>query len=81
LCLYKRKLQKYGIKLFVNPDGFEFRRERYNAFVRFYWKISEKYSVKSADLVICDSRHIQEHIERQYSCFNPQMRFIAAKTV
>ena len=77
ISLYKKKLQKIGIKLLVNPDGLEFKRMKYNAFTRYYWKISEKYSVKNADLIICDSREIQKYIETKYAKFKPNTKFIA----
>jgi rhamnosyltransferase len=77
LYLYKKKLQKFGVKLLVNPDGLEFRRKKYNALIRLYWKISEKFSVRSSDLVICDSKCIQDYIQKEYAEFNPKTKFIA----
>jgi len=77
ISLYKDRLRELGIKLLINPDGLEFRRMKYNWIVRRYWKISEKYSVKNADLVVCDSREIQKYIENEYAKFKPETRFIA----
>jgi len=77
ISLFKKKLQKIGIKLLVNPDGLEFKRMKYNAFIRRYWKVSEKYSVKNVDLVICDSKEIQKYIENEYAKFKPKTKFIA----
>ena len=77
IFLFKKKLQKRGIKLLVNPDGLEFKRMKYNAFIRCYWKVSEKYSVKNVDLVICDSKEIQKYIENEYAKFKPKTKFIA----
>jgi rhamnosyltransferase len=77
LYLYKRKLQKLGVKLFINPDGLEFKRKKYNALIKLYWKISENFSVRSSDLVICDSKCIQNYIQKEYAKFNPKTKFIA----
>jgi len=77
LCKNKRKLRKLGVKLLVNPDGLEFKRKKYNALVRCYWKISERFSVKSADLVVCDSKCIQNYIQKEYAKYKPETKFIA----
>jgi rhamnosyltransferase len=77
ISLFKKRLQKIGIKLLVNPDGLEFKRMKYSALIRRYWKVSEKYSVKNVDLVICDSKEIQKYIENEYAKFKPKTKFIA----
>lgn len=74
---YKRKLQRMGIKLFVNPDGHEWKRAKWNGLIKKYWKISERLMVKHADLLICDSINIQEYIKEDYKQYNPNTTFIA----
>ena len=74
---YKRKLKKLGGTLFVNPDGHEWKRAKWNKAIRQYWKISEKYMVKHADLLICDSKNIEAYIKEDYKKFNPKTTFIA----
>jgi rhamnosyltransferase len=77
ISLHKRQLGSLGIKLLINPDGLEFKRKKYNWLIRRYWKISEKYSVENADLVVCDSREIQKYIENEYAKFEPKTKFIS----
>ena len=43
---YVKKLHKLGGKVYVNPDGHEWMRQKWNAYVRKYWKISEQMMVK-----------------------------------
>lgn len=74
---YKRKLQKMGIKIYVNPDGHEWKRAKWNRFIKKYWKFSEKLMVKHADLLICDSINIEKYIKEGYKKYNPQTTFIA----
>ncbi|MBM0065899.1 beta 1-4 rhamnosyltransferase Cps2T [Alkalicoccobacillus gibsonii] len=74
---YKKKLQKLGVKLYVNPDGHEWKRSKWSFPIRKYWKLSEKLMVKHSDLLICDSRGIEEYIKREYSLYNPKTTFIA----
>lgn len=74
---YKKKLQKLGGTLYVNPDGHEWKRQKWNWLIKKYWKISEKLMVKHADLLICDSRNIEKYIKETYNIYNPSTTFIA----
>lgn len=53
--LLKKEIGKVGGTLYVNPDGHEWKRAKWSAPVRKYWKISEAGMIKYADLLICDS--------------------------
>lgn len=74
---YKRQIHKLGAKLYINPDGHEWKRAKWSAPVRKYWRISERLMVKSSDLLICDSKSIEKYIKDDYKKFNPQTTFIA----
>lgn len=77
ITLYKCKLKRLGIKLYINPDGLEWKRDKWNIFIRKYLKICERYMVKNSDLVVCDSVGIEEYISNEYLKYNPKTRFIA----
>ncbi|NRT70213.1 beta 1-4 rhamnosyltransferase Cps2T [Clostridium beijerinckii] len=74
---YKKKLNKLGGTLIVNPDGHEWKRAKWNKFIRKYWKVSERYMVKHADLLVCDSKNIEKYIKEDYKKYNPKTNFIA----
>lgn len=74
---YKKIMQKYGIKLYINPDGHEWLRAKWSKPVKKYWKLSEQLMVKEADLVICDSKNIEKYIHKSYEKYNPNTTFIA----
>ncbi|NSB16560.1 beta 1-4 rhamnosyltransferase Cps2T [Clostridium beijerinckii] len=74
---YKKELKKLGGTLIVNPDGHEWKRAKWNKAIRQYWKISEKYMVKHADLLVCDSKNIEKYIKEDYKQYNPKTTFIA----
>lgn len=76
----KKKIKKINGKLFVNPDGHEWLREKWNKPTRKYWKESEKLMVKHADLLVCDSKSIEEYIIEEYKRFKPQTTYIAYGT-
>lgn len=74
---YAKKLHKLGAKIYLNPDGHEWKRAKWSAPIRRYWKESERLMVKYADLVICDSLNIEKYIQNDYKQYNPKTTFIA----
>ena len=74
---YVKQLHKLNCKVYVNPDGHEWKRAKWNYFIRKYWKLSEKLMVKHADLLICDSKNIEKYIQEDYKQYSPKTTFIA----
>lgn len=79
---YYTRIHKLGGKLFLNPDGHEWKRAKWSPPIRKYWKKSEQRMVKYSDLVICDSINIEKYIHQCYdgkgiSNSNPKTIFIA----
>ena len=77
MSLFKNRIKKLNAKLFVNPDGCEWKRDKWNYFVKKYLKYSEKVMVKYADLIICDSINIEKYIKEEYEKYKPNTTFIA----
>lgn len=73
----ERKLHRLGGVLYVNPDGHEWKRGKWNKIVQQYWKLSERLMVKYANLIICDSKTIEKYIKEMYSKYQPNTKFIA----
>ena len=74
---YKKMIHKLGGVLLVNPDGHEWKRSKWSPPVREYWKISEKLMVRSADLLVCDSKKIEEYIREEYRKYSPETTYLA----
>ncbi len=72
-----RKIHKLGGKVYVNPDGHEWLRAKWSAPVRKYWKLSEKLMTKHADLMVCDSKNIENYIQDTYAAFAPDTTYIS----
>lgn len=77
LNIYKKKLEKLGIKVFINPDGHEWKRSKWNKYIKAYWKYSEKLMIKNGDYIVCDSIGIEKYIKDDYKEFCPKTTFIA----
>lgn len=79
---YYKQIKKLGGKIYLNPDGHEWKRAKWSVPVRMYWKLSEQLMVKYSDLVICDSMNIEKYIHENYDGKgikgkSPQTTFIA----
>lgn len=79
---FYQKIHQLGGKVYLNPDGHEWMRAKWNKSVRKYWKLSEQIMVKWSDIVICDSMTIEKYIHECYdgkgiSGRNPKTTFIA----
>lgn len=74
---YAERIHDAGGLLYQNPDGHEDWRAKWSPLVRKYWKYSERMAVKRADLVICDSKSIENYIQDEYSAYHPNTTFIA----
>jgi rhamnosyltransferase len=79
---YYYKIHKLGGEIYLNPDGHEFMRAKWSPPIRKYWKVSEQMMVKWSDLVICDSKTIEQYIHECYDGKgikgrNPKTTFIA----
>ena len=74
---YVKQIHSLGGKVYVNPDGHEWKRAKWSAPVKMYWKLSERLMVKHSDLLICDSKNIEKYIHEFYEKYNPKTTFIA----
>lgn len=79
---YYKKIHLLGGKIYINPDGHEWMRAKWNFLIKKYWKISEKMMIKYSDLVICDSLTIENYIHQCYdgkgiNGVDPKTTFIA----
>lgn len=74
---YKRRLERLGVKVYVNPDGHEWMRGKWNNAIKKYWKLSESLMIKNTDLAICDSKAIEKYIKETYVSYNPNTTYIA----
>lgn len=61
-----KKLHKRGIQVFINPDGLEWKRDKWNVFEKKFLKYCEKCLVTNCDLAICDSKTIERYIQETY---------------
>ena len=74
---WRRKLKKMGVKLIINPDGLEWKREKWSWWIKKCFKISERYSIKYSDFCVCDSKSIESYVKEEYQSYSPRTKYIA----
>lgn len=74
---FQKEIHRLGGKVYVNPDGHEWMRAKWSALIRKYWKYSEGLMVKYSDLLVCDSKNIEEYIKSTYKKYRTKTTFIA----
>ena len=68
-ALLKQKFVKNVVQD-LTSGGHEWKRAKWSAPVRKYWKYSEKLMVCGSDLVVCDSKNIEKYIQQEYGVKN-----------
>lgn len=53
-------------KVIAHIDGLEWQREKWGNFAKKFLKLSEKYAVKYADIIISDNLAIKEYVKTEY---------------
>ena len=72
------RIHALGGKVYVNPDGLEWKRSKWSKPVQVYLKYAEKSMAKTVDLVISDNIGIENYIKESYP--DAKTRFIAYGT-
>ena len=77
LMPHARRLHHRSVKILCNPDGLEWKRDKWNAVEKLFLRYSESCLVRYSDLVVCDSKGIEQYIHDQYGSKAKSTTFIA----
>ena len=53
-------------KVIVNIDGLEYRRAKWKSWVKRFLKLSEKFAIRFANVIITDNKGIQDYVREEY---------------
>lgn len=76
----RKKIKKLNISVFVNPDGLEHERSKWNILVKKFFLYSEKSMLNNCDKIICDAKGIKEYIDKKYPKLQNKTIYIAYGT-
>ena len=54
-------------RFFVNIDGIEWKRDKWNSFIKTFLRYSEIFSVESAEAIITDNQVIKDYLKTTYN--------------
>lgn len=77
LILHSKCLHKLGAKIYCNPDGLEWKRDKWSTLEKNFLRYCEKCLVKNSDLVVCDSVNIEKYIKKTYGSQVKSTTYIA----
>ena len=77
LWFKKGIIKKLGIKVFVNPDGLEWKRSKWSYPVKKFFLISERLMLNNCDLIVCDGLGIEKYIHDKYPKLSNKTVYIA----
>lgn len=77
LIPHAKKLHKLGAKIYCNPDGLEWKRDKWSAPAKKFLKYCEQCLVTNSDLAICDSVNIEKYINETYGSRVKDTTYIA----
>lgn len=65
-CIFFPILKAFNVKVILNPDGAEWRRGKWNHFIKKFLAFSEYIGIKYASAVVADNLIIQQYIKDFY---------------
>lgn len=74
---YYGLFKKLNITFLINPDGHEWKRDKWIYPIKKYLKYSERVIIKHCDCVVSDSIGIENYVLKEYASYHPQSTFIA----
>lgn len=60
------RFHKKNVRIFINMDGMEWKREKYNWFTKKFLLFSERLAIKFSHKVIADSVEIKKYLDGKY---------------
>lgn len=66
LIPHAKKLHQLGATIFCNPDGLEWKRDKWSLPAKKFLRYCESCLVCNSDMSICDSKNIEDYIQKTY---------------
>lgn len=66
-CIFLPIIKLFNKKVILNPDGAEWKRGKWNKYIKSFLKLSESLGVKLSNLVVADNVVIQNYLKEEYN--------------
>ena len=74
---HARALRRLGVRIYCNPDGFEWKRAKWNAVAKRFLHYCEKCLIADSEVVVCDSKTIEKYVLEAYPAKRGATAYIA----
>ena len=74
---WKPILHRLGVKVIINPDGLEWKREKWAWWIKQCFKLSEFFSICLSDHSVCNSKTLLEYVQKKYKRLKTPSSYIA----
>jgi glycosyltransferase involved in cell wall biosynthesis len=65
-CIFLPIIKLFKKKIILNPDGAEWKRGKWNKFIKWFLKKSEDIGIRFSDEIVADNKIIQDYIFEEY---------------
>lgn len=65
-CIFLPIIKLFRKKIILNPDGAEWKRGKWNKFIKWFLKKSEDIGIRFSDEIVADNKIIQKYIFEEY---------------
>lgn len=65
-CVFLPLIKLSRKKIILNPDGQEWKREKWSKPIQWFLKISERIGVRNSTFIVSDNEKIHEYIQNEY---------------
>lgn len=66
-CIFLPIIKLFNKKIILNPDGAEWKRGKWNGYIKSFLKLSEKIGIKLSDVIVGDNIVMQEYFKKEYN--------------
>ena len=66
VCIFLPVIKFFKKKIILNPDGAEWKRGKWNSYIKWFLKKSEDIGIKFSDEIVADNKIIQEYVFKEY---------------
>ncbi len=66
-CIFLPLIKLFNKKIILNPDGAEWKRGKWNKYIKSFLKLSENLGVKLSAVIVGDNVVMQEYLKKEYN--------------
>lgn len=66
-CIFLPFIKLFNKKIILNPDGAEWKRGKWNKYIKSFLKLSERFGVNFSTIIVSDNIVIKNYLKEEYN--------------